>query len=829
MASRTSFSVSLFYSYSHKDSKHRDRMEQALVLLKSQDNILDDWSDKCIAPGQHISDEVRKRLDETDIVVFLLSPAFIDSDACMEEWRIASSIAESRSSFVRIPIILSECAWKDIEEMADLKALPDDGIPVGSASNLNQAWQQVYEGIRSVAVRIRSTFEIRDEFREAMERTDFASQEHLTLQSTFVFPSLSSFREVSPDDVAETAIDNLSELLGYERVLVHGDQLSGKSALCRHIFLSLNDESTPVVHLDLAAIGVKPSEATFRSNYESQFHGDYSLWKHQEGKTAVLDNLTNRPSAIAHVLLAEESFERVIVATSSDAYHAYFKDDRRFSAFTEVKICPLTHGGQEGLIRKRATLLNGGEAILDGKIDAMENHVNSVIISNKILPRYPFFVLSILQTYEGFMPDDLSVTSFSHCYYVLILTQLIKSGIQKSDAALNACFNFLEMLAFARYKARVEGGRASDTFTFDNFLAGYKENFILKTSILNRMCHGEYGVITETGEFRSPYMGHYFLGKYLAGNAPSNREIIDELMDRSHVWENAVTLMFLIHHTNDDDVVDGIVVRSMVALDNVAPATLDKTEAVIFDEVLKAIPESILSGESPRAGRRKERLLRDHQESVEGDSDSPVDESNTEHTQEVVNDVYRIRKNSEILAQVLRNRYGRMARSRIREIVEAIVDGGLRNVGMFVGSQEDIYAYAEYLHKKHPNLDIDEVRAAVRRLGFLWTMMNIEKVVSSLNTPAIRPIVDDLVRASNSPAHDLIGYFLRLDTIGAFQQKERSTLAGLMKKHEYPFLRKVLSLRTQVYLNTHEVRTQIEQSVCSLLSIKYRPRIKKIS
>ena len=77
-------------------------------------------------------------------------------------------------------------------------------------------------------------------------------------------------------------------------------------------------------------------------------------------------------------------------------------------------------------------------------------------------------------------------------------------------------------------------------------------------------------------------------------------------------------------------------------------------------------------------------------------------------------------------------------------------------------------------------------------------------------------------------AYDLIGYFLRLDTIEEFSKNEQKQLKDLLNKHRYDFFRKVISIRTQRYLNTHQVRTPVEQAVCSSLKIRYKPRPKKL-
>ena len=122
-------SINLVYSYSHKDAQHRESMERSLSLLE-QRGLLDGWSDQAILPGQPISDAVRSKLDNTDIVVFLLSQDFIASDECMKEWKYTAGLAKGNSTLVRIPIIVRDCAWKELLGSDDIKALPNDGRPI---------------------------------------------------------------------------------------------------------------------------------------------------------------------------------------------------------------------------------------------------------------------------------------------------------------------------------------------------------------------------------------------------------------------------------------------------------------------------------------------------------------------------------------------------------------------------------------------------------------------------------------------------------------------------------------------------------------------------
>ena len=78
---------------------------------------------------------------------------------------------------------------------------------------------------------------------------------------------------------------------------------------------------------------------------------------------------------------------------------------------------------------------------------------------------------------------------------------------------------------------------------------------------------------------------------------------------------------------------------------------------------------------------------------------------------------------------------------------------------------------------------------------------------------------------TGTPAYGMIGYFTLLDAALELTEKERTELARLLKKHPDPFVRGVLSIRTQHYMNTHRSKANVEQSICSLLGIKYLPRL----
>ena len=827
MTSSSSFHLRLFYSYSHKDHQHRARMERALTLLRTQDRVLKDWSDCQILAGHSISREIQRQMDSSDIFAFLLSPHFIASEACRQEWSRVGRMMDARPHIVCVPIILAPCDWKQLEGMSDLKALPDDGKPVTTFADRDIAWQQVCDGLRALVLGLRQNFTVRDDFRRDMDTTDFISQEHVPLRRVFVFPHLCSYIETKGDANVQQTIASTQELLAHNRVLVHGDELSGKSALCRYLFLALAEDARPVLYVNLAILNRRMVATAFRGAYERQYHGDYSLWRKKKGKTVILDNLSNARHELELLEIAVKEFDQVVVTTSSHAFYAYYRDDDRLAEFRVVEILPLTHAKQEQLIRHRLALSERSDMnITDGRIDQVENQVNAIIINNRIVPRYPFYVLSILQTYEAFMPANLAITSHGHCYHVLIVAHLLKAGIPRSDDEIDSCLNFAEHLAFEIYRHGERGGNGIGLDKFEEFVVRYRQTYLLKESTLSRLCDGEYGIVARSqGGFRTPYMYFFFLGRFLAKRPGEREDTIGRMLEHSYVRSNCLTLIFVVHHTSDSGVIEDIVLRNMCTLEDVAPSTLDREEARLFEGIVTAIPKEVTTTSSVEAERERERRQRDVDEKDAEEEDLALEREDEENVG-VVNDVYRILKNNEILGQVLKNKYGSLERKTIREIIEAIADGGLRLVRLLVGSQEEMNRMASLVHKRRPDLDLERVKNGMRMLAFLWTMGNIEMVVAALNKPEIRDLVQEVVDEKGTAAYELIGYFLRLDTAEELTGEDHKRLKSMLSKYRYPFIERVLSLRTQWYLNTHKVRVPVEQAICAELDIKYRPRLK---
>lgn len=139
----------LFFSYSHRDEALRDELEIHLAALKRQ-GIIEAWHDRRIGAGEEFDHEISEHLEDTDIILLLMSPYFIASDYCydveMQRAMERHKVGEARV----IPVILHPCDWHTLP-FGKLLATPKDGKPISKFPNIHDGFLEVVQAIRKAA------------------------------------------------------------------------------------------------------------------------------------------------------------------------------------------------------------------------------------------------------------------------------------------------------------------------------------------------------------------------------------------------------------------------------------------------------------------------------------------------------------------------------------------------------------------------------------------------------------------------------------------------------------------------------------------------------
>ena len=138
----------VFYSYSHRDERYRDRLEIQLKLLERQ-GLIQSWHDRRIPPGAEWEDQIDENLERAEIVLLLVSADFLASDYCYKiEMQRALERHDAGEARV-IPVIIRDCRWESVP-FGKLQALPKGGKPVTKWHPQDSGWRNVGEGIERV-------------------------------------------------------------------------------------------------------------------------------------------------------------------------------------------------------------------------------------------------------------------------------------------------------------------------------------------------------------------------------------------------------------------------------------------------------------------------------------------------------------------------------------------------------------------------------------------------------------------------------------------------------------------------------------------------------
>ena len=144
--------VEVFYSYSHKDDDLRERLVTHLKLLQRQ-GVIKGWHDRLISAGTEWEGQINQYLESAQIILLLISADFLASDYCYDK-EMTRALARHEAGEARvIPIILRPVDWTGAP-FSKLHALPRDGLAVTKWSNQDEAFTQIAQGIRQIALEL---------------------------------------------------------------------------------------------------------------------------------------------------------------------------------------------------------------------------------------------------------------------------------------------------------------------------------------------------------------------------------------------------------------------------------------------------------------------------------------------------------------------------------------------------------------------------------------------------------------------------------------------------------------------------------------------------
>ena len=683
----------LFISYSHQDEKNVEYFHKHIRTLK-KDGIVKDWYDRKILGGDDYQNKIDNNLENADIICLFISANFLASGACLKEKEEALKLRIEKGIRV-IPISISPCAWLEYSKLKKLLAFPTDGDPISLFDDVNEGWHDVFKQLKEVCNEMNKikSLEIEDSFENFLHSAEILANSHskkeeLLLEDIFVYPLLNKYDEIGDVEKYDSNLFK-KEILKFGKILIAGDNQSGKTSLCKKIFIILRKLNfVPVYLRDKNKFIGNPNR-----KLEKAFGQQYPKARFEEIDHSrivpIIDDF-HFAKNLEKYIEGYKKFDHQILIVD-DIFDLNIHNESLIKNYERFSIIEFPPSLRDQLLNKWIKINdpdlleinpNHRYKSLDNKTEKLEYSLGKTF-GEGVMPAYPFFILSILAANETQKPLDQEITSQGHCYQALIYLYLKKEGVSNDE--IDIYINFLTELAFHIYENNGQG-IPEDNFT--NFLDDYTSKFnlplkrkeVLKTlRDVNISAFDSFGNYT----FCYSYLYYFFVAKYLSDNLEDNRTIIDRIINNLHKNENAYITIFISHHSKSQYLLDEIWLNAQVLFDEYEPATLQASELNFFDKHEEKIINAVLPlhSESPEESRK--RILEEKDRFEEETKKRSEKKSDDLEELKIIQDLRRGIKTVEVMGLLIKNRSGSLKLNRLEELFEAGLKVYLRILSSF--------------------------------------------------------------------------------------------------------------------------------------------------
>jgi len=139
--------VRLFLSYAPRDEPYREELGRHLESLRRND-IIEVWHEGLVVAGEDQEYERRRRLEEADVILLLVSADYLAFHSAYAEMEAA--LARQQLGTTRVVALLLRPVSLEGLPVNRLQWLPRGGHPISLWPSRDEAWVDVVQGIRNV-------------------------------------------------------------------------------------------------------------------------------------------------------------------------------------------------------------------------------------------------------------------------------------------------------------------------------------------------------------------------------------------------------------------------------------------------------------------------------------------------------------------------------------------------------------------------------------------------------------------------------------------------------------------------------------------------------
>ena len=607
------------------------------------------------------------------------------------------------------------------------------------------------------------------------------------LPDIFVYPDL---RKVGNGEDRKRAFVSASRLLAPEvtadGVLVEGDEKSGRTSLLYQIYREYHDRGFVPLLIkgkELRKVTDAELDALIIRNVEEQYGKPHIAAFEQLSRTQkflLLDDFDDSPmkasDARAGLLCGLRKRFGHLVVTVGDMFEMREMLDgdasRALIALEHYQLQPFGHVLRAQVIDRWLSLGADGtvdDATFMARRDQAEKLMN-VVMNKSVIPATPLYLLTLLQSIDAGRSGDFKDSALGY-YYQFLLTEAFQNSGVKPD-------KLTEVFEYASHLAReyhLQNKRELSESELRDFNARFSKEWhtVDFATRLNLLI--EARVICKCGDdyaFRYPYIFYYLKGKILSEllSDLDVRAYIAHCCSHLYVRDNANTVLFLAHHTNDQFVLNAIA-QALHGLFRTHSPLRFQGDTEEIKRLIEDAPKLAYTGGAPEEHRRRRNALKDE---LDERHDGLAESEEETNELSLLAQMTMLFKTTEILGQVLKNQYAKIPRTRKEDLLEELFNGPLRALRHFYEFFEqnpdalvkEIDAVIQRKGKKEE--EVDKQRTLARKVvaGIIQvvTFGFVYRASQSASAESLLEDVQGIVRKNGTPAFKLIEMGILLDS-----------------------------------------------------------------
>jgi len=728
-------------------------------------------------------------------------------------------------------------------------------------------------------IKLRSKYNLTNEFLSGLNEVGGKFRHpfklDIILSDIYIYPTLRHFnpKENSEDSISYFVENAESVIRGIKpgsKYLLFGSENIGKTSLLRTTFKALYKKNYVPILIDGKSIknsGIDDFKKLVEKSFVNQYGSDCLEEFKQEDISNIfilIDDIDKNPlknqKAKGRFIKGVSNHYKNLVLIGNElvAIEEILADEETtgdlFSEFHQYEILEFNHTMRAKLIYRWYTLGREDFITDEETYKKIDNAMRSIGIAmgQRIVPNYPIFLLILLQALETSNPHELQVSSYGNYYQLLILKSLTDNIRDQSE--LNTYQSYCGELSHFFFDKKTTIISRSEFDEFHKKISHY-EKMDLHSSMtaektIETLC--KVGILNSFGdtiEFKYQYTYYYFEAQYLAKHISKKetKEIVAKLCERLYRTEFANILMFLIHFSNDEFIINELIRNASEIFKELNPCKLEN-DITHLHELVNELPKLYLKEKSVEEIREEENQKLDEDVASRSESEEipawDIDEDVSEI--DIISKLNLSFKLIEVLGQVLKNNpSGSMSGPIKHQMLKETYVLGLRTLNVFfsvlndntdfiLNQLRDIIAKIE--EKRNENkksedrreVEKEKIEKVSRQLLFsLCSQISftfIKKVSDSVGTNKLMDKYPKVQDELNFASVKLINFLIKLDHASGFPDRDMQTLKDEVEKHPMSYF--LMKRMVVNHLHRHPVNYKDKQRICAFLGIPLESQLK---